>query len=415
MEDVKHGLNQPIDTSLFDKVVTVVAIKVPTKEVSKTITNLKELILKKKGKRNVYPCPESEDHRLIALREDLTQKAAEEEIKKLVPGGPNYEFSTVGVPYSYADYNYHEALKLLLPSTITTPSGYETIGHVGHLNLKEPQFPWKYLIGQVIRDKTKEITTVVNKLDKLSNEFRTPELELISGEKNYETKVLEEKCNLHLDFEKVYWCSRLSGERCRVIQTLTPADVVCDAFCGVGPFAVRAAKERGCRVYASDLNPYGFEYLKKNIKVNKVDPLVEPNCGDARDYIKTILGRQYKGEIIPITRWFMNLPGDAVEFLDSFPAFYKENPQYLNEKIFKESIVHVYCFLGKADEISMRDDLTARVQKVLPNFDVKDIDNVHTLKSVSSEKDMCCLTFKLTKENCNPQPFGQGEKKLKTE
>lgn len=415
MEDVKHRLNQAIDISLFDKILTVVALRVTTKDVSKTILSLKELVLKKKGKRNVYPCPESDDHKLLALREDLSQEIAEKEIKTLVPGGSAPVFATVGVPYSYADYNYHEALKLLLPSNITTPSGYETIGHVAHLNLKEPQFPWKYMIGQVIKDKTKEITTVVNKLDKLSNEFRTPELELISGEKNYETKVLEEKCNLYVDFEKVYWCSRLSGERGRVIQTLDQADVVCDAFCGVGPFAVRAAKEKGCKVFASDLNPHGVEYLKKNIKVNKVDGLVEPSCADARDYIKSILARQYKGEIIPITRWFMNLPGDAVEFLDAFPAYYRENPQHLSNELFKDSVVHVYCFLGKADEISMRDDLTARVQRVLLNFDLKDIDNVHTLKSVSSEKDMCCLTFRLNKENANPEPFGQGEKKLKTE
>ena len=256
-------------------------------------------------------------------------------------------------------------MKVLLHKHIVTPKGYETIGTVAHLNLKEPQYPYKYLIGQVIKDKTKEITTVVNKLDKLSNEFRTPELELISGEKNYETKVHEERCTLYLDFEKVYWCSRLSGERSRVIQTLKQVDVICDAFCGVGPFAVRAAKEKGCRIYASDLNPYCHEYLVKNIKANKVDHLVEPSCGDARKFIYDTLQRSYKGEILSVTRYFMNLPGDAIEFLDSFPNFFKDHSEYLSESKFKPSIVHVYCFLGKADEISMREDLTARVQKVL--------------------------------------------------
>lgn len=415
MEEEKHKLNQPVDTSIFNKVVQVLAIKIPNKEVSRTISNLKPFIFQKKGKKNVYTDPESEDYKLVALSEEQSEEDLKKKLKEFYQDDQIPQITHVGVQYDYSDYNYHEALKLLLPNHIVTPSGYETIGHVAHLNLKEPQFPYKYLIGQVIKDKTKEITTVVNKLDKLSNEFRTPELELISGEKNYETKVLEEKCNLYLDFEKVYWCSRLHGERSRVIQTLSQKDIICDAFCGVGPFAVRAAKEKGCKVYASDLNPYCHQYLIKNIQVNKVEHLVEPSCGDARQFIYDTLMRVYKSEINPITRYFMNLPGDAIEFLDSFPKFFKENPEYMKEGTFKPSIVHVYCFLGKADELTMREDLTNRVQKVLPNFDQKDIDNVHTLKSVSSEKDMCCLTFRLTIENVDHEQLGKGEKMLKTE
>jgi tRNA (guanine37-N1)-methyltransferase len=415
MEDEKHKLNQPVDVSIFNKVVQVLALKVPNKVVSTTMNTIKPFVLQKKGKKNVYPCPESDDFKLVAITEELTEEDLKKKLTELYPGGNIPELAQVGVQYDYSDYNYHEALKMLLPSHIVTPNGYETIGHIAHLNLKEPQFPYKYLIGQVIKDKTKEITTVVNKLDKLSNEFRTPELELISGEKNYEAKILEEKCNLFVDFEKVYWCSRLHGERSRVIQTLKQKDVICDAFCGVGPFAVRAAKEKGCRVYASDLNPFCYEYLLKNAKVNKVDHLVEPSCGDARKFIYDTLMRVYKGEILPVTRYFMNLPGDAIEFLDAFPKFFKENPEYLKEEVFKPSTVHVYCFLGKADEISMREDLTNRVQKVLPNFDQKDIDNVHTLKSVSSEKDMCCLTFWLTTENADHNQPGKAEKMLKTE
>lgn len=415
MEDQTHKLNQPVNLTAFDKVLDVLAVKVANKQVSNTIAAIKSLILQKKGKRNVYPCPDSNDHKLVAISDEVTEEDLKKKLQEVFPEGSVPEISRVGVQYDYSDYNYHEALKLLLPTHIVTPSGYETIGHIAHLNLKEAQFPYKYLIGQVIRDKTKEITTVVNKLDKLSNEFRTPELELISGEKNYEAKVLEEKCNLYVDFEKVYWCSRLHGERSRVIHTLTQKDVICDAFCGVGPFAVRAAKEKGCRVYASDLNPHCHEYLIKNIKVNKVDHLVEPHCGDARQFIYDCLSKVYKGEILPITRYYMNLPGDAIEFLDAFPNFFKDHPAYLEESAFKSSVVHVYCFLGKADELSMKNDLTMRVQRVLPNFEQSDIDNVHTLKSVSSEKDMCCLTFKLTPENCTLKQLSQGDKKLKTE
>ena len=41
----------------------------------------------------------------------------------------------------------------------------------------------------------------------------------------------------------------------------------------------------------------------------------------------------------------MNLPADAIEFLDAFPEFYKKNPEFLEEKIFVKSQAHTYCFL----------------------------------------------------------------------
>ena len=42
-------------------------------------------------------------------------------------------------------------------------------------------------------------------------------------------------------------------------------------FCGVGPLAVKAAvKKPTLKVLANDLNPEGYEYLKMNVKLNKV-------------------------------------------------------------------------------------------------------------------------------------------------
>ena len=414
MESVSHKLNQEVDRSLFAKSLLVPAVRLANNDVSKAVAILKPILMAKRGKRNVYPDPLSNDFKLVALSDTLEAEEVRVEADKLLSDHP-HTLSTVSVVFDYADYNYHEALKLLLPAAVTVPSGFETIGCIAHLNLRESQFPYKYLIGQVIRDKTKEVRTVVNKLDKLSNEYRTPELELISGVPEYETVVHEEKANLYVEFEKVYWCSRLSGERSRVIQTLKQSDIVCDAFCGVGPFAVRAAKEKGCRVYASDLNPYCYSYLVKNVKENKVGHLVEPANADARQYVQSILGRVHSKDILPVTRWFMNLPGDAVEFLDAFPAYYSAHPEHLSDESFKESKVHVYCFLLKDEEQAMRLTLVERVQQVLPNFDDSDVQEIHTLKSVSTDKDMCCLTFRLHAGNCDGRQMSQGEKKLKTD
>ena len=87
-----------------------------------------------------------------------------------------------------------------------------------------------------------------------------------------------------VDVSKVYWCSKLSTERTRIIQEfLKDGEVLCDMFCGVGPLSVKAAAKRPLlKVLANDLNPDGVEYLKKNIKLNKLDKRVLHFNMDAR-------------------------------------------------------------------------------------------------------------------------------------
>lgn len=91
----------------------------------------------------------------------------------------------------------------------------------------------------------------------------------------------------------MYWCSKLSTERNRLIaEFLKDGDVLCDMFCGVGPLAVKAAVKRPkMKVLANDLNPEGVEFLRKNIKLNKVQQRVLPFNMDAREFVKMVVNR----------------------------------------------------------------------------------------------------------------------------
>mmetsp|Transcript_14044 Transcript_14044/g.9892 ORF Transcript_14044/g.9892 Transcript_14044/m.9892 type:complete len:105 (-) Transcript_14044:192-506(-) len=99
--------------------------------------------------------------------------------------------------------------------------------------------------------------------------------------------VVEDKVKFMVDVSKVYWCSKLSTERTRVINDLIKeGDVICDMFCGIGPLAVKTVvKKKSVRVLANDLNPVGIEYLKKNIKLNKAHTQVIPFNMDARKFV----------------------------------------------------------------------------------------------------------------------------------
>ena len=65
-------------------------------------------------------------------------------------------------------------------------------------------------------------------------------MEILAGEENYNVEHKEGNIKFKFDLRKTYWCSRLQNERDRVLNLMKNNEVLCDAFCGVGPLALRA-------------------------------------------------------------------------------------------------------------------------------------------------------------------------------
>ena len=122
----------------------------------------------------------------------------------------------------------------------------------------------------------------------------------------------EGDCRFRLDFSKVYWNSRLQGEHERIVKTFFKEDeFVCDVFAGIGPFALPAAR-RGVIVFANDLNPVSYQYLKENVALNKVllhllidarsleqlDDRIRPFNLDGREFIERSVEIIRSNEII---------------------------------------------------------------------------------------------------------------------
>ena len=125
-----------------------------------------------------------------------------------------------------------------------------------------------------------------------------------------------------------------------MIETfLMDGQVLCDMMCGIGPLAVKSAvKKKGLRVVCNDLNPEGIRYCKENIKLNKVGDRVIPFNMDAREFVKMHVDQsnyidqpeklKIKKEFVKFDHCYMNLPVDAVEFLDAFIGIFKNaNPK----------------------------------------------------------------------------------------
>lgn len=102
------------------------------------------------------------------------------------------------------------------------------------------------------------------------------------------TELKQHGATFKLDYGLVYWNSRLEHEHLRLISLFRPGEVICDMFAGIGPFAIPAA-QKGCIVFANDLNPDSIHYLKWNAKLNKVDDFVYAYNMDARKFISQMM------------------------------------------------------------------------------------------------------------------------------
>jgi tRNA (guanine37-N1)-methyltransferase len=111
---------------------------------------------------------------------------------------------------------------------------------------------------------------------------------VLAGENGMETEVKQYGARFKLDYGLVYWNSRLEHEHMRLSSLFKPGETVCDMFAGIGPFAIPAA-QKGCFVYANDLNPDSVRYLKINAKFNKVDDLICVHNMDARKFFSHLM------------------------------------------------------------------------------------------------------------------------------
>jgi tRNA G37 N-methylase Trm5 len=122
-----------------------------------------------------------------------------------------------------------EVLRVILPEKVEVPTGFETIGHIAHLNLREAHLPFKQVIGQVILDKNPRLRTVVNKTSSISNKFRVFPMELLAGVEDYVAELRQQGVVFRFDFARVYWNSRLDTEHVRMVNMFKPNDRICTA------------------------------------------------------------------------------------------------------------------------------------------------------------------------------------------
>jgi tRNA (guanine37-N1)-methyltransferase len=155
----------------------------------------------------------------------------------------------------------------------------------------------------------RSVKTVFAQISPILGDFRVRELKLLAGEGKTSTKHRESGCVFAVDVEKCYFSPRLSNERSRIARLVKSGETVVNMFAGVGCFSVIIAKTvPQTKVFSIDVNPTAIEYMKENVKINRVYGKVTPLLGNSKDIIYAQLQRKADRVLMP-------LPEKALEYL----------------------------------------------------------------------------------------------------
>ncbi len=190
--------------------------------------------------------------------------------------------------------------------------------------------------------------TVLLKTGRLSGEYRVGSYKLLHGE-NTETIHKEHGNRIKVDPTKAYYSERFSTERKRVADNVEQGENVLVMFAGVGPFAFLCAEKAG-KVVAVEKNPEACKYLKENIKLNKMQEIVEAFCGDVRDVVP---------DLESFDRVIMPLPEKAVDFLDLAVESCKPG-----------GIIHLYGFAESFDDFE--EILDSEMKEISTGYEIVD-------------------------------------------
>jgi tRNA (guanine37-N1)-methyltransferase len=188
-------------------------------------------------------------------------------------------------------------------------NSFDIIGDIAIIKMNNGTNSNAEAVANKIMSIHRGIKSVLVQTGPIVGNFRVRRLKLVAGENKTTTKYKESGCVFTVDVEKCYFSPRLLYERSRIAGLVKPNETVVNMFAGVGCFSIIIAKTISqSRVFSIDVNPVAAQFMKENIRINRVFGKVIPFLGDSKEIIKADL--QGKAD-----RVLMPLPEKALEYL----------------------------------------------------------------------------------------------------
>ena len=233
--------------------------------------------------------------------------------------------------------NLREALKGVLTEKEKKKlvTSFDTIGDIAVIDIPDELQKKDRQIGEALLKVHTSLKTVCKRSGIYEGTFRIRHVEVIAGSDDTETKHRESGVVMKLDINQVYFTPRLSHERERIANLVKDGETIAAFFAGVGPFPLIIAKKNpNVKIYAIELNPIAYEYLKMNVNLNGMGGIIRTALGDVKEIASMSLKDKCDRILLP-------LPKGGEDFLDTAFACAKKN-----------CIIHFYQFAPEEDLFS---------------------------------------------------------------
>ena len=270
--------------------------------------------------------------------------------------------SDIGTVYleveEYPAQRGQEAVDRVLPEELRPlmVRAYDRVGDILLLRLPMELAEYEAPLAQALLESHKGVRTVAVD-ERVEGPYRVRKLRVIGGELDLRTEHREFGLRFTVDLGQAYFSPRLASERDRVVRAARAAQAkgtlrashtagaspaspasssnkgerVVDMFAGVGPFAIGLARRAGAeKIIACDLNPEAVADLATNIRLNRVETVVEPRLGDVA---KTLTERDWADRVV------LNHPTAALDYLELAVAAARK----------RAATLHLYVMADKSD------------------------------------------------------------------
>ncbi|MEM5793183.1 MAG: class I SAM-dependent methyltransferase family protein [Candidatus Aenigmatarchaeota archaeon] len=210
--------------------------------------------------------------------------------------------------------------------------GYQKIGDIIIINLRNELWKYEGEIGEIFLHSIPNTRTVCRMTDKIKGQYRQPTIKVIAGDKDTITIHKENGILYKLDVSKIMFSKGNLFERKRLIEKVKEGETIVDMFAGIGYFSLGLAKfTKAKRIYSIEINPESYHYLWENIKINKLQDKIFPIFGDCKEESKEL------GKIAD--RVIMGLLPSPKNYLESAVFLVK-----------KHGIIHYHSTLGEGED-----------------------------------------------------------------
>ncbi len=235
-------------------------------------------------------------------------------------------------------------------------ANYDIVGNIAIVKFKrEERAATKKKFSLEFLEKTKNVTTILEKSNKFSGRLRTQSTKYLAGDKTKEVLYKENGCVFRFNVDTCYFSPRLAAERREIAETVKRGEKVLVMFGGVAPFAIVIAKlSKAASVVSVELGRDCSKYALENVKKNKLIN-VEIVQGDVR--------KKLKGSKERFDRIVMARPNLKDSFLDvAFPI------------IKQGGIIHYYGFYPEIEKdklLEMVKEEASKAKKKIKILNVK--------------------------------------------